>query len=177
MEELKLFNRDVGEDLRVPCIARRSNQSILKEISSEYSFEGLMLKLQIFSHLRGTDSLEKSWCWERLKVGEGDDRGWDGWMAPLTWWTWIWASSGNWWWTGKSVMLQPMGLQRVRHDLVTEQQLINQIINVWTCQNFNFFPFLANLHYSLSPYCLVLWTFSFLFYPSHYCWNECIVLN
>ena len=60
-------------------------------------------------------------CWERLKAGEeGDDRGWDGWMASLTQWTWIWVSSGNWWWTGKPGMLQSMGLQRVRHDWVTE---------------------------------------------------------
>ena len=59
-------------------------------------------------------------CWERLKAGEGDDRGWDGWMASLTWWTWVWASSGSWWWTGKPDMLQSMGSQRVRHDWVTE---------------------------------------------------------
>ena len=74
--------------LNVPWTARRSNQSILKEISSEYSLEGLMLKLklQYFGHLmQRTDSLERPWCWERLKVGgEGDDRGWDGWMVSLT---------------------------------------------------------------------------------------------
>ena len=74
--------------LRVPWTARRSNQSILKEISPEYSLEGLMLqlKLQYFGHLMWrTDSLEKTWCWERLKVGgEGDNRGWDGWMASAT---------------------------------------------------------------------------------------------
>ena len=79
---------------RVPWTARRSNQSILKEINSEYSLEGLMLKLklQYFGHLmRRTDSMEKSWCWERLKAGgEGDDRGWDGWMASPTGWTWVW---------------------------------------------------------------------------------------
>ena len=59
---------------------------------------------------------KRPWCWERLKVGEGDDRGWDVWMASLTWWTWVWASSGRWWWTGKPGLLQSMGLQRVRHD-------------------------------------------------------------
>ena len=79
--------------LRVLWTARRSNQSILKEISPEYSLEGLMLKLklQYFGHLMWrTDSLEKTWCWERLKVGgEGDGRGWDGWMASLTQWTWV----------------------------------------------------------------------------------------
>ena len=79
--------------LRVPWTARRSKQSILKEISPEYSLEGLMLKLklQYFGHLMGrTDSFERPWCWERLKVGrEGDNRGWDGWIASLTWWTWV----------------------------------------------------------------------------------------
>ena len=82
--------------LRVPWIAR-SNQSILKKISPEYSLEGL--KLQYFHHLmQRIDSLERPWCWERLKAGiEGDNREWDAWMASLTQWTWVWASSGNWW--------------------------------------------------------------------------------
>ena len=74
--------------LRVPWTARRSNQSILKEINPEYSLVGLMLKLklQYFGHqMRRTDSLEKTWCWEGLKAGgEGDDRGWDCWMpSPI----------------------------------------------------------------------------------------------
>ena len=64
---------------------------------------------------------KRPWCWERLKVGgEGDDRGWDGWMASSTRWTWIWVSSGSWWWTGKPGVLQSMGLQRVRHNWATE---------------------------------------------------------
>ena len=85
--------------LRVPWTTRRSNQSILKEIIPEYSMEGLVLKvkLQIFGRLMWrTDSLEKTLmgCWERLKSGrERDDRGWNGWMASLTQWTWVWASS------------------------------------------------------------------------------------
>ena len=64
---------------------------------------------------------KRPWLWERLKAGgEGDDRGWDGWMASPSWWTWDWASSGSLWWTGKHGMLQSMGLQRVGHDWVTE---------------------------------------------------------
>ena len=64
---------------------------------------------------------KRPWCWERLKAGEeGDDRGWDGWMASLTHWNWVWTSSGSWWWTGKPGMLQSMGSQRARHDWVTE---------------------------------------------------------
>ena len=112
--------------LRVPWTARRSNQSILKEISLEYSLEGQMLKLklQYLGHLMWrTDSFEKTWCWERLKAGgEGDDRGWDGWMTSPTQWTWVWASSGSWWRTGKPGVLQSLGSQRVQHDWTTEQQ-------------------------------------------------------
>ena len=66
---------------------------------------------------------KRPWCWERLKVGgEGDDRGWDGWMASPTQRTWVWASSGSWWRTGKSGVLQAMGSQRVGHDWATGQQ-------------------------------------------------------
>ena len=65
--------------------------------------------------------LKRSWCWERLKPGkEGDDRGWDGWMASPTQWMWIWISSRSWWWTGKPSMLQSTGLQRVGHNWATE---------------------------------------------------------
>ena len=64
----------------------------------------------------------RPWCWERMKAGgEGDDRGWDGWMALPTWWAGVWASSGNWWWTGKPGVLQSMESQRVRHDWATER--------------------------------------------------------
>ena len=109
--------------LRVPWTARRSNQSILK-ISPGVSLEGMMLKLklQYFSHLmRRADSLEKFWCWDGLGAGgEGDNRGWDGWMASLTRWTWVWVNSGSWWWTGRPGMLQFMGSQRVGHDWATE---------------------------------------------------------
>ena len=103
--------------LRVLWTARRSNQSILKEINSEYSSEGLRLKLklQYFGHLIWqTDSLEKKpWCWKRLRAGgEWDNRGWDGWMASPTQWTGVWASSRSWWWTGKPGMLQSMGSQK-----------------------------------------------------------------
>jgi len=65
--------------------------------------------------------LKRPWCWERLKVGgEADDIGWGGWMASPTQWTRIWINSGSWWWTGRPVVLQSMGSQRVRHDRATE---------------------------------------------------------
>ena len=64
--------------------------------------------------------LQRPWCWERLKVGrEGNNRGWDGWMASLTQWSWVWVNSGSWWWTERPGMLQSMGLQRIGHDWVT----------------------------------------------------------
>ena len=78
----------------------------------------LKLKLQYLSHLiKKLTHLKRPWCWEKLKAGgEGDGRGWDGWMASPTRWTWVWAHSGSWWWTGNPDELQLMGSQRVRHD-------------------------------------------------------------
>ena len=110
--------------LRVPWTARRSNQCILKEISPGCSLEDLMLKLK-FQYLatwcEELTHLKRPWYWERLRAGgEGDDRGWDGCMASPTQWTWVWVDSGSWWWTGKPGVLRFMGLQRVRHDWVTE---------------------------------------------------------
>ena len=83
--------------LRVPLIARRSNQPILEEISTEYSLEGLMLRLQYFGHLMGrSDSLEKTLMLGKMEgEREGDNRGWDGWMVTLTQWTWVWVNSGS----------------------------------------------------------------------------------
>ena len=98
----------------------RSNQSILKEINSEYSLEGLMLKLQSFGHLIQTaDSLEKILILGKIE-GRRRRWRWNGCMAPMTQWTWVWASSRRWWRTGKPGVLQSMGSQRVRHDWATE---------------------------------------------------------
>ena len=101
--------------LESPLDTRRCNKSILKEINPEYSLEGLMLKLklQYFGHLmEETTHYKRPWGWERLKTGgEGDDRGWDGWMASPTQWTWVWAGSGRWWRAGFPGVLQCMGLQ------------------------------------------------------------------
>ena len=109
--------------LRVSWTARRSNQSILQEISPEYSLEGLMLKLklQYFGHLmRTADSFEKTLMLGKIEGGRrGDDRG-DGWMASLTQWTWVWVNSGSRWWTGRPGVLWFMGLQRVGHNWATE---------------------------------------------------------
>ena len=73
---------------------------------------------------------KRPWCWERLKVGgEGDDWGWDGWMASSVWWTWVWVGSGSWWWTGKPGVLQSMGSQRVRQDWATELNWVSKHLN------------------------------------------------
>ena len=118
-----LSNCSVGEDSRVPWTARRSSQSILKEISPEYSLEGLMLKLklQYFGHLMGrTDSLEMT-----LMLGKIEGRRRRGqqrmrWLLSPIRWTWVWASSGSWWWTGKPGVLQSMASQRVGYTWATE---------------------------------------------------------
>ena len=112
---------------KVPWTARRSNQSILKE----YSLEGLNIHWKDWCWSWNSNTLatwgeepthgKRPWCWEILKAGgEGDLRGWDGWMASPTWHTWAWVNSGSWWWTGRPSVLQSMGLQRVRHNSVTE---------------------------------------------------------
>ena len=105
--------------LRVPWTTWRSNQSILKEISPEYSLEGLMLKLKLqylATWCEELTYLKRPWCWERLKAGKGDDKWWDGWMASPTQWTWVWVDSTSWCWTGRPGILQSMGSQKVRHD-------------------------------------------------------------
>ena len=100
--------------LRVPWTARRSNQSILKEISPKYSLEGQMLKLKSSNTLatwcEELTHMKRPWCWERLRARwEGDDRGWDGWMASPTQWTWVCVNSGSWWWTGRPGMMRSWG--------------------------------------------------------------------
>ena len=131
--------------LRVPWTARRSNQSILKEICPEYSLEYFSWSWN--SNILATWCEEPThWkrprCWERLKAGgEGEIRGCHGWMASLTPWTWVWVNSGSWWLTGRPGMLQSMGLQRVGHDWATELN--------WT-ETFYLRLYLRNLFLSFS---------------------------
>ena len=98
--------------------------TVVKEISLEYSLEGLMLKLKLqylATWHEELTHLKRPCCSERLKAGgEGDNSGWDGWMASPTPWTWVWVDSRSWWWTGRPGMLQFMGAQRVGHDWATE---------------------------------------------------------
>ena len=84
----------------------------------------------------------KDWCWEGLGAGrKGDERGWDGWMASLTRWTWVSVNSGNWWWTGRPGVLRSMGSQKVGHDWVTELN--------WTEGPFYFWKIPLGLHCTL----------------------------
>ena len=94
----------------------------------------------------------RPWCWERVRAGEGDGRGWDGWMASPARWTWVWASPWSWWWTGKPGVLQSMGSQWVGHDWVTElnwsksdreRQIPYDITYMWS--HFLWFWFFFNL--------------------------------
>ena len=110
---------------KVPWTARRSIQSILKEINPEYSLEELMLKLklQYFGHLMGRAApLQKILMLGKIEgKRRRSDRGWDGWMASSTQWTWVWTSC-RWWRRGKPGVLQSIGSQKVIHDSVTKQK-------------------------------------------------------
>ena len=104
-----------------------------------YSLEGLMLKLKLqylATWCEGLTHWKRPWCWERLKAGgEGNNRGWDGWMASPTQWVWVWVNSGSWWWTGKPGVLHTIGSQRVGHDWVifTSSTVSKTLSNSITC--------------------------------------------
>ena len=116
--ELRYWRRP----LRVPWTAKRSNQSILKEIFLNIHWKNWCeAEAPILWQPEDLTHWKRPWCWERLRAGgKGNDRGWDGWMASPTQWTWVWVNSGSWWWTGRPGMLQSMGSWRVRHDWATE---------------------------------------------------------
>ena len=103
--------------LRIPWTARKSVLNIQwKDWWWSWSSNTLATWCKELTYLK------RPWCWERLKAGgEGDDRGWDGWMASLTQWTWGWVNSGRWWWTGRPGVVQSMGSQRVGHDWETAE--------------------------------------------------------
>ena len=110
--------------LRVPWTARRSNQSILKEISPGVHWKDWCWSWNSNTLATSCEELthwKRLWCWEGLGAGgEGDDRGWDGWMASPTRWTWAWVNSRSWWWTWRPGVPQFMGSWRVGHNSTTE---------------------------------------------------------
>ena len=123
-EELMLLNCGVGEDTweshskEIQSVRPKGNQSWIFIGRTDAKAETPILwSPDAKSWLSGKDpDAGKDWRWEDI----GDDRGWDGWMASPTWWTWVWASSRSWWWTGRPGMLKSMGPQRVGHDWATE---------------------------------------------------------
>ena len=125
--------------------SRRSNQSILKEISPEYSLEVLVLKLKLQNLATWCEELtrwKRPWCWERLKVGgEGDDRGWDRWMASLTQWTWVWINAVSWWWTGRPGVLSPWGCKESDTTQLNWSELSGHILDIFSRVSFWIFFF------------------------------------
>ena len=124
-KELMLLNCGVGEDSWGPLglqgdpISPSWRRSVLgvhwKDWCWSWNSSTLATSCAELTHWK------RPWCWEGLGAGgKGDDRGWDGWMASPSWWTWVWVNSGSWWWTGRPGVLRFMGSQRVRHDWATE---------------------------------------------------------
>ena len=133
--------------LRVPWTARRSNQSILKEISPGISLEGMMLKLKL--QYLGTSCEElthwkRLWCWrdwgqEEKGTTEDEMAVWHDWLDGR----WVWVNSRRWWWTGRPGVLRFMGLQRVRHDWVTKLTDITPLLTL--ARGYSFYPLLMSM--------------------------------
>ena len=124
-EELMLFNCGGGEDSweslglqgdpTSPFWRRSALGFLWKEWYWSWNSNTLATLCEELTHWK------RLWCWEGLEVGgEGDDQGWDGWMASLTWWRWVWVNSGSWWWKGRPGVLWFMGSQRIEYNWATE---------------------------------------------------------
>ena len=120
--------------LRVPWTAKRSNQWVLKDISPEYSLKGLMLRLKVQYHghlMWRADLFEKTLMLGKIEGRRGGGRrGWDGWIASPTQWTWVRVGFGTWCWTGRPGVMQLMGLQRLGHNWATELNWI-EVLHLW----------------------------------------------
>ena len=123
--------------LRVPWTARISNSQFYKKSTLNIHWKDWCWSWSSNTLATCCEELthwKRPWCWKRFKAeGEGDDRGWVGWIASLTRWTWVWVGSGSWWWTGKPGLLQCMESQVVRHDWATEQGTMNNKVKVCCC--------------------------------------------
>ena len=134
-QRLMLLNCDVGGDLESPLDCKEI-QPVHPKGDQSWVFSGrtdveaetptLAIWCEALTHWK------RPWCWERLKAaGEGDDRGWDGWMASPTQWTWVWVNSESWWWTGRQACCSPWG----RKELDTTGQLTSYLIMAPTCKS------------------------------------------
>ena len=124
-KELMLLNCGVGEDSWESLGLQDPTSPFWKRLALRFfGRNDTKAETPVWSLATSCEELtlwKRLWCWEGLRAGgEGDDRGWDVWMASLTRWTWVWVNSGSWWWTGRPEVLQFMGSQRVGHDWVTE---------------------------------------------------------
>ena len=149
-----LLNCGIGEDsweslaLQEDSTSQSKRKSVLNIHSKDWCWSWNSNTLATWC--KELTPWKRPWCWERLKAGgEVDDRGWDGWIASLTRWTWVWASFGSWWWTGRPGVLQFMGLQRVGHDWATELSwifhcmYISHLLHLFFCQwIFRLLPYL-----------------------------------
>ena len=140
IEELMLLNCGVGEDsweslgLQGGPTSPSWRRSVLgvhwKDCCWSWNSTTLVTSWEVLTHWK------RPWCWEGLGAGgEGDDRGWDGWMASPTPWAWVWVNSGSLWWTGRPGVLRFTGSHRVRHDWVTElnwAELMQHFATPWT---------------------------------------------
>ena len=129
-EELMLLNCGVEKTLESPLDCKEI-QLVHPKGNQSWVFIG-RIDAEAETPIFWLPDVKRPWCWERLKAGgEGDDRGWDGWMASPTQWTWVWVDSGSWWWTGRPGVLWFMVLQGVRHDWANELNQSENTINVY----------------------------------------------
>ena len=122
--------------LESPLDSKEIKPANLKEITPEYSLEDwcwIWNSNPLATWCEELTHLQRPLCWEKLKARiEGGNRRWDGWMASLTQWTWVWVKSRSWWWTGKPSMLPSMGSQWVGHDWATELNWNSKLVETWT---------------------------------------------
>ena len=130
-KELMLLNCGIGEDSWEFLVLQgdQSSQSWRKSVLNSHWKDWCWSSSNLATWCKELTHSKRPWCWEGLRAqGEGDDRGWDSWMASLTRWTWVWANSESWWRTGSLACYSPWG-RRVRHDWATE---LNQVIFILT---------------------------------------------
>ena len=136
MQEISLFS--TPSPAFIVCRLFDDGHSDWCEVISHCSFD-LHFSNTFATSCEQLTHWKRPWCWERLGAGrEGDDRGWNGWMASPTRWTWVWINSGSWWWTGRPGVLRFMGSQRVRHDWATELNW-TELHNEWCWAAFHVF--------------------------------------